>query len=107
MSISHIMSAGMCGMRTAGDLVAWMQLKKGMKINDAKKYVADKLGITPIDLSDEDIMRGIREDLDIGSICAEPDGAKGMLAKSRIARLLDIEINSVNKFHAKLNAPFK
>ena len=94
-------------MRTAGDLVAWMQLKKGMKINDAKKYVADKLGITPIDLSDEDIMRGIREDLDIGSICAEPDGAKGMLAKSRIARLLDIEINSVNKFHAKLNAPFK
>ena len=92
-------------MRTAGDLVAWMQLKKGMKINDAKQYVAEKLGISMMDLSDEDVMRGVREALDIGTICAEPDGAKGMLAKSRIAKLLDIEINSVNKFYSKLNAP--
>jgi hypothetical protein len=107
MSISHIMSAGMCGMRTAGDLVAWMQLKKGMKINDAKQYVAEKLGLSVIDLSDEDVMRGVREELDIGTICAEPDGAKGMLAKTRIAKLLDIEINSVNKFYSKINAPLK
>ena len=107
MSIAHVMSAGMCGMRTAGDLVAWMQLKKGMKINDAKQYVAEKLGIDLIDLSNEDVMRQIREDLDIGTVCAEPDGAKGMIAKSRIAKLLDIELNSVNKFHAKMNAPLK
>jgi hypothetical protein len=100
------MSAGMCGMRTAGDLVAWMQLKRGMKINDAKKYVAGKLGIEVIDLSNEDVMARIREKLDIGTVCAEPDGAKGIVAKSRIAKLLDIEINSVNKFKAKLNAPF-
>jgi dimethylamine--corrinoid protein Co-methyltransferase len=101
------MSAGMCGMRTAGDLVAWMQLKKGMKINDAKQYVAGKLGIEVIDLSNEDVMARVREELDIGTVCAEPDGAKGILAKSRIAKLLDIEINSVNKFYAKLNAPLK
>ncbi len=107
MSIAHIMSAGMCGMRTAGDLVAWMQLKRGMKINDAKKYVAGKLGIAVIDLSNEDVMARIREKLDIGTVCAEPDGAKGIVAKSRIAKLLDIEINSVNKFNAKLSAPFK
>jgi dimethylamine--corrinoid protein Co-methyltransferase len=107
MSIAHIMSAGMCGMRTAGDLVAWMQLKKGMKINDAKQYVAGKLGIEVIDLSNEDVMARVREELDIGTVCAEPDGAKGIVAKSRIAKLLDIEINSVNKFYAKLNAPLK
>jgi dimethylamine--corrinoid protein Co-methyltransferase len=101
------MSAGMCGMRTAGDLVAWMQLKRGMKINDAKKYVAEKLGIEVIDLSNEDVMATIREKLDIGTVCSEPDGAKGIVAKSRIAKLLDIEINSVNKFYAKLNAPLK
>ncbi len=94
-------------MRTAGDLVAWMQLKRGMKITDAKKYVAEKLGIDVFDLSNEDVMSQIREKLDIGMVCAEPDGAKGMVAKSRIAKLLDIEINSVNKFHAKLNAPLK
>ncbi len=92
-------------MRTAGDLVAWMQLKKGMKINDAKQYVADKLGIEPVDLSNEDVMTRIREKLDIGIICAEPDGAKGMVAKARIAKILGIELNSVNKFYAKLNAP--
>jgi dimethylamine--corrinoid protein Co-methyltransferase len=78
-----------------------------MKINDAKKYVAGKLGIDVIDLSNEDVMSRIREDLDIGLVCSEPDGSKGMIAKSRIAKLLDIEINSVNKFYAKLNAPFK
>jgi len=94
-------------MRTAGDLVAWMQLKRGMKINDAKQYVAEKLGIEVLDLSNEDVMAGIREQLDIGTVCAEPDGAKGIVAKSRIAKLLDIEINSVNKFNEKLNAPLK
>jgi len=107
MSIAHVMAAGMCGMRTAGDLVAWMQLKKGMKINDAKQYVAGKLGIDLIDLSNEDVMRQVREDLDIGTVCAEPDGAKGIIAKTRIAKLLDIEINSVNKFQTKLNASLK
>ncbi len=94
-------------MRTAGDLVAWMQLKRGMKINDAKQYVAGKLGIEVIDLSNEDVMARIREELDIGTVCAEPDGAKGIVAKSRSAKLLDIEINSVNKFNEKLNAPLK
>ena len=94
-------------MRTAGDLVAWMQLKRGMKINDAKQYVAEKLGIEVLDLSNEDVMAGIREQLDIGTVCAEPDCAKGIVAKSRIAKLLDIEINSVNKFNEKLNAPLK
>ncbi len=32
MSVAHIMASCMGGMRTAGDLVAWMQLTRKMKI---------------------------------------------------------------------------
>ena len=39
------MAAGMGGIRTAGDLVAWMQMTRKMKIAEAKQYVASKLGI--------------------------------------------------------------
>jgi dimethylamine--corrinoid protein Co-methyltransferase len=107
MSIAHIMSAGMCGIRTAGDLVAWMQLTRRMKINDAKQYVAGKLEIAVEDLCNEDVMQNVRQKLNIGDICAPADGVKGMTAKSRIADLLDISINSVNLFKSKLNAPLK
>ena len=103
--MAHIMSAGMCGIRTAGDLVAWMQLTRRMKIAAAKQYVAGKLGVTVADLSDEDVMRQVREELDIGTISAIADGTKGIMAKCRIAELLDISINSVNFFKSKLNAP--
>jgi hypothetical protein len=56
MPIAHIMAAGMGGIRTAGDLVAWMQMTRRMKIAEAKRYVADKLGIEVIDLTNEDVM---------------------------------------------------
>jgi len=102
MSMAHIMAAGMGGIRTAGDLVAWMQMTRKMKIADAKEYVADKLKITPFELSDEEVMREIREDLDIGTITAMPGSSKGMAAKCRIAELLDIQINSVDLFKSKI-----
>jgi len=102
MSIAHIMAAGMGGIRTAGDLVAWMQMTRKMKIADAKEYVADKLKITPFELSDEEVMREIREDLDIGTITATAGSSKGMAAKCRIAELLDIQINSVDLFKSKI-----
>ena len=35
----------MGGIRTTGDLVAWMQLIKKMKLTEAKEYVAQKLKI--------------------------------------------------------------
>ena len=88
----------MGGVRTAGDLVLRMQLSKGMKINDAKKYVADKLGVQPIDLSDCAIMREIREDLNLGRPMPPDNVAKGMEAKIRIAKALGIKINSVERF---------
>ena len=105
MSTAHIMSSGMCGIRTAGDLVAWMQMTRHMKINDAKQYVAGRLGIDINDLSNEDVMQDVRQKFNIGNLCAAADGIKGITAKFRIAELLDISINSVNLFKSKLNAP--
>ena len=98
MAVSHIMAAGMGGLRTAGDLVAWMQMSKKMKLPEAKQYVAKKLGVSILDLTDEDVMYPLREELGIGVVTARAGGPKGIAAKARIAKLLDIEINSVNRF---------
>ena len=103
MSIAHGVVAGMGGIRTAGDLVARMQMTRKMRINDAKAYVAKKLKISPSDLSDVFVMREVREELDIGIITSVPGCAKGIEAKARIAELLDIEIASVNRLKNKIN----
>ena len=68
MHIAHIVASGMGGMRTAGDLVAWMQMTRKMKIPEAKQYVAGKLGVDVMDLANEELMRELREDLGIGVI---------------------------------------
>jgi hypothetical protein len=102
MSVAHIMAAGMGGIRTAGDLVAWMQLTQKMKITEAKEYVARKLGINVIDLTDEEVMHQVRQDLDIATLPMLADSASGIVAKCRIAELLDIELNSVNLFKSQL-----
>ena len=88
----------MGGIRSAGDLVMRMQLTRGMKINQAKKYIADKLGVTAAELADCSVMREIRQDLDIGYPMPDPGAAKGIAAKVRIADLLEIKINSVEHF---------
>ena len=103
MSVAHIMAAGMGGIRTAGDLVAWMQLTQRMKITEAKEYVAQKLGINVMELTDEEVMHQVRQDLDIATLPVIADGASGIVAKCRIAELLDIELNSVNIFKSKLD----
>ena len=103
MPVAHIMAAGMGGIRTAGDLVAWMQMTRKMKIDAAKQYVADKLGIEVIDLTNEELMRQIREDLDIGIITSVAGSTKGIAAKWKIAELLDIDINSVNLFKSRIS----
>jgi dimethylamine--corrinoid protein Co-methyltransferase len=102
MPIAHIMAAGMGGIRTSGDLVAWMQMTKRMKLPEAKKYVAEKLGVSLLDLTDEDVMYPLRQKLGIGLATAEAGGPKGIMAKAKIAKLLDIEINSVNPFREKM-----
>lgn len=92
----------MGGIRTAGDLVARMQMTRKMRIKDAKAYVAEKLKVTPADLSNEHVMREVREELDIGVITSVPGCAKGIEAKARIADLLGIEINSVKRLKRKV-----
>ncbi len=88
----------MGGIRTAGDLVAWMQITRRMKIAEAKNYVADRLGVSLLDLTDEAVMREIRNDLGIGTVTATAGGPKGIRAKQKVAELFDIQINSVTRF---------
>jgi len=102
MHIAHSIASGMGGMRTAGDLVARMQMSRSMKIQEAKEYVASKLKVSVSDLADPVVMSEVREDLDIGRVNALPRVAKGIDAKFRIAKLLDIEINCVNKFKDRI-----
>jgi dimethylamine--corrinoid protein Co-methyltransferase len=95
------MSCGMGGLRTAGDLVARTQMEKKLKIREAKAYVAKKLSVEPITLSDEYAMTELRKKLDIGLIIALTGYAKGLAAKARIAKTCDFKINSVTRLFEK------
>ena len=101
MPVTHIVTAGMGGMRTTGDLVAWMQMTRRMKLANAKAHVAEKLGVDVMDLVDEDVMYPLRKELKIGTVTPEAGGPEGILAKRRVAELLGIEINSVKRFRSK------
>ena len=81
MAVPHYMASGMGGIRTAGDLVARMEYDSNMKIDKAKEYVAKKLGIDSL----------------------EPGVPRGIAAKMNIEKLLDIKINSCEKFRGMLN----
>ncbi len=103
MAVPHYMASGMGGIRTAGDLVARMEYNSSMKVNDAKAYVAKKLGIDVMDIADEYVMRELREQLKIGTVTAVPGVPRGIAAKMNIEKLLDIKINSCEKFRQSLN----
>lgn len=102
MHTAHIMASCMGGIRTSGDLVAWMQMTRSMKIHEAKEYVAQKLGVDLLDLTDEEVMRPLREDLGIGTVTSVAGSPKGMRAKLKIAELLDIPIRSVELFKSQI-----
>ena len=101
----HEMAAGLGGIRTAGDLVARMVMK-GLKIDKAKEYVADKLGCSVFDLSDTAKMKEIRESLDIGSVVLRPNASSGIASKIKIAEILDIKIPSVELFKKQVDNRF-
>jgi hypothetical protein len=102
MAVAHGIASGIGGIRAAGDLVARMQVSRGMRLQDAKEYVAGKLGVSVADLADPVVMSEVREDRDLGRVNAVPGLAKGIDAKFRIAELLDIEINCVNVFKKRI-----
>ena len=102
MDVTHALAAGMGGIRTAGDLVARMQMSRGMRLTEAKQYVAGKLGCTIRDLSDSYAMEQIRGEKGLGRILdhsnLHPGEPNAMMAKFRIAELLGIRISSVERF---------
>jgi hypothetical protein len=103
MHLAHIFASGMGGIRTTGDLVAWMQLIKKMKLVEAKQYVAEKLKVEISDLINEELIRQLRQDLGIGTIVSVAGSPKGIRAKLKIAELLGIRINSVELFKSQIN----
>ena len=102
MDVTHALAAGMGGIRTAGDLVARLQMSRGMRLEEAKHTVAGKLGCTVRDLSDSYAMEQLRGELGLGRILdhsnLHPGKPNAMSAKFRIAELLGLRINSVEKF---------
>jgi dimethylamine--corrinoid protein Co-methyltransferase len=98
MAITHAHASGMGGMRGAGDLVARMQMSKGMRNEEAKAYVAKKLKVNVEDLTDPVIMNEVRTELGIGVMTPLPGVPKGIEAKFNIAKALDIDINCVKRF---------
>ena len=101
MAATHAIASGMGGMRTAGDLVARMQMSRGMRLREAKEYVAKKLKVSLVELSDPVVMSEIREDLHLGLVNPPPGYALGIESKFRIAELLGIEINCLRRFKEK------
>ena len=107
---THTQAAGMGGMRAAGDLVARMQMTRGMRLKEAKEYVAAKLGVSPFDLSDPAVMTEVRNEHGFGRIhsyaISHPEQANFIEAKFNISRVLDVPINCVERFkeRASLNA---
>ena len=95
----------MGGLRTAGDLVARMQLTRRMRLPEAKAYVADRLGVTPGDLSDPVAVADVRRDLGLGTIPTEDtasvEDALAIEAKTNIARVLEVPVPSVERFAAR------
>ncbi len=105
MPVAHGVAAGMGGMRAAGDLVARLQMARGMRLVEAKTYVACKLGVGVRDLSDCVAMQEVRADLGLGRIlegeAPHPFDPSPMEAKANIARLIDLPINSVERLRAR------
>jgi dimethylamine--corrinoid protein Co-methyltransferase len=105
MESAHAQASGMGGMRTAGDLVARMQMTRRMRLAEAKKYVAGKLGCSTLDLSDPTAMEQIRLEKGLGLLpftsSVNPDEAGMMEAKFNIAKTLDIPINCVERFKTR------
>ena len=100
MAIAHAQASGMGGMRTAGDLVARVQLAKGYRIREAKAYVAEKLKVSTTDLVDPVVMGEVRTDLGLGTMMPLGRTPKGIECKFNMQRVLGIPVNCLRNFKA-------
>jgi len=80
-------------------------MTRGMRLPEAKAHVAEKLGVSPADLSDPVVMHEIREKLGLGRITtfeiSHPTQAVAIEAKFNIEGVLGVPINSVRRFAAR------
>jgi dimethylamine---corrinoid protein Co-methyltransferase len=102
-AVSHGVASGMGGIRTAGDLVARMQITRGMRLAEAKEHVAGKLGVSALDLSDPTVMLDVRKQFGLGGVIesgevTDIDDAIGLEAKFNIAALLELPLACVERF---------
>jgi len=85
-------------------------MNRGMRLPEAKSYVAEKLGVSLVDLVDPIAMHEVRRDLGLGRISVQelayPNDPGAMESKFRIADVLGIPVNCAEKFrqHAGLRA---
>jgi dimethylamine--corrinoid protein Co-methyltransferase len=96
MPVAHAVASGMNGLRAAGDLVARLEMAKGMRLAEAKKYVAARLGTSAADLCDPLVMHEVRGELRLGRVfeteTTYPGDPSPQEAKRNIAALLDLRI---------------
>ena len=105
MPSTHANASGMGGMRAAGDLVARLELTRGMRLTQAKEYVAERLGVEPATLSDPIAMADVRAELGLGRIvtfeATYPDEPNAIEAKFNISDLLGVPVNCVERFRKR------
>ncbi len=94
MPVAHAVASGMNGLRAAGDLVARLEMTKGMKLADAKRFVAGRLGVAVRDLSDPLVMHEVRGELRLGRVfeaeTTYPHDPSPQEAKANIRELLGL-----------------
>ena len=94
MPVAHAVASGMNGLRAAGDLVARLQMAKGMRLAEAKQTVAAALGVAVPDLADPLVMHELRGQLRLGRLfeaeTTYPRDPSPQEAKANIARLLGL-----------------
>jgi len=105
MPCAHAAASGMCGLRAAGDLVARMQISRKLRLPDAKAYVAERLGVSPAELSDPLVMEEVRGSHGLGRVTTfetlYPTESSATEAKFNISRVLDLPINCVERFRER------
>jgi len=83
-------------------------MTRGMRLPEAKAHVAERLGVSPPDLSDPVIMNEVRETLGFGRITtfeiSHPTQAVAIEAKFNIEEVLGVPVNSVRRFEARRGA---
>ena len=96
----------MNGLRAAGDLVVRMQMSQGMRIKEAKAFVADRLGVSTLMLSDPLTMHELRGEKRLGRVFESETtyfrDPSPIEAKVHIADLLGIPVNAATKLKAGL-----